>query len=274
MRFSKLINRVSPLVFLVLTCAASAHDTWLVQGSGAAKAGADHQEIALALTTGAQFPALGTPSNPVRILRASLIAEDVTVPLLVGKSNEKSLDFRALSQSNSSVMAVVQLKPSVIALEPDSVKAYMDELGNPASMAAAYKKAGTWRESYTKNAKMWIRVGKAAAPKSLMASMNLPYELVPMQDPSALKSGDSLKMCAFADGKAVPRAYFGIVDAAGKHSNVTSDISGCASFKLSSTSGYLIRGIRIDASKNSELDWESHFASFTVLDMASASSGR
>ncbi len=262
-----------PIFFITiisLCSAANAHETWLVPGSASvqAKPTAGHKKVALALTTGMAFPALGTSTAPARILRANLISADASVPLLAGNSSTEKLELSGLTTSKSAVIAIVQLKPSVIDLPKDKVGEYLIELGNPASVKARFEASGTWRESYTKNAKMWVRVGSEAAPKSLMAPMNLPYELVPATDPTVMKVGDSLKVCAFSDGKAAPNAYLGLVDANSKHSHARADKTGCASFKLPSTSGFLLHAIRIDASTQSDLDWESHFASLTVLDAA------
>jgi hypothetical protein len=262
------------ITIISLCTAANAHETWLVPGSAGVQAepAAGHKKIALALTTGMAFPALGTSTAPARILRANLISADASVPLLVGNSSTEKLELSGLTKSKSAVMAIVQLKPSVIDLPKDKVGEYLIELGNPASVKARFEASGTWRESYTKNAKMWVRVGSAAAPKSLMAPMNLPYELVPASDPTVMKVGERLKVCAFADGKAAPNAYLGLVDAFGQHSHTRADKTGCANFKLPSTSGFLLHAIRIGASSQTDLDWESHFASLTVLDISKPAS--
>lgn len=273
MNTHKSIKPCVSLLLLALASIAGAHDTWLIEGTGTQEMTSDHREIALALTTGDAFPAQGTTSSPARILRASLISADTSVPLLIGNSTAQALEFRGLTKAKSVVIAVVQLKPSQIDLPKDKVAGYLEELGNPSGARARYEKSGTWQESYSKNAKMWVRVGTQAAPKSLLAPMNLPYELVPVRDPTTLKIGESLKVCAYANGKAAPKAYIGMVGADGKHVNVWADQKGCASFKLASVSGYLIHGIRLEPSKMPSLDWESHFASLTVLDVSKAGIG-
>jgi hypothetical protein len=247
---------------------ASAHDTWLMPARGAVgKATATgHRELTLELTTGSEFPALGTSTSPDRLLRANLISHDASVPLLMAKSTDTSLGLRGLTVANSVVMAVVQIKPNQVELAPENIAIYAKELGISTALTRRYQALGHWRESYTKNAKMWIRVGAQAAPASMLAPMNLPYELVPMRDPTRLKAGDKLAMCAYANGKARAKAYIGMIAADGQKTFAWTDAKGCASFKLSGTSGYLMHGIFISESKLPELDWESHFASFTVLD--------
>ncbi len=257
---------------ILLSCTvagvARAHDTWLMPADGevgnATTSG--HRQLALLLTTGSEFPTPGSSTSPERLLRASLISSDASVPLLMGKSTETTLGLRGLTVAHSVVMAVVQIKPNQVELAPENIAIYANELGISKALTRRYQALGHWRESYSKNAKMWIRVGGDAAPESLLAPMNLPYELVPARDPTRLKIGDTLVMCAYASGKKRSKAYIGMVAANGKKTYAWTDASGCASFVLSSTSGYLMHGIFISESKLPELDWESHFASFTVLD--------
>ena len=262
----------SVLVCLALSASAAAHDTWLV-ADGAnhdrhATANSAHRELALLLTTGSEFPAFGTSTKPERLMRATLISNDASVPLLMGKTNEATLGLRGLTVANSVVMAVVQLKPTVIELTPDVVAPYLKELGGSLSISRRYQALGHWRESYSKNAKMWIRVGTDAAPASMLKPMNLPYELVPSSDPTWLKAGDKLEMCAFANGMPTAKVYLGMVAGDGSKTMQWSNAKGCASFKLRGGSGFLMHGILITESQQPKLDWESHFASFTVVDAA------
>jgi hypothetical protein len=85
-------------------------------------------------------------------------------------------------------------------------------------------------------------------------------------DPTQLKAGDTLPVCAYADGKAVAKAYIGFVDANGAASFKRADQKGCVRFKLKQASGYLVRGVHLRPTDLPDLDWLSHFASLTVFD--------
>ena len=271
-RGKQIVSAISLLIGLALSTHASAHDTWLLADSSNAANDANsrttHRELALQLTTGSEFPALGSSTTPDRLTRASLISNDASLPLIMGKSTEATLGLRGITTDNSVVMAVAQLKPMVIELKPDVVAAYLKELGGSLSISRRYQALGHWRESYSKNAKMWIRVGTDAAPASMLKPMNLPYELVPSSDPTRLKVGAKLEICAYASGKPTGKSYLGMVAADGTKTMQWSNAKGCASFKLRSASGFLMHGILISESQQPELDWESHFASFTVVDTA------
>lgn len=264
-------RKISRAVYIAFACtlanAVRAHDTWLIPDPQTATAvSSTHREIALLLTTGAEFPALGTTTSPERLQRANLISNEASVPLLVGKSTETTLGLRGLTVASSVVMAVVQLKPKTIELAPDVVQLYLKELGGSLSISRRYQALGHWRESYSKNAKMWIRVGADAAPASMFKPINVPYELVPSSDPTRLKAGSKLEVCAYASGKPVAKAYLGMVAADGTKTMLWASAKGCANFTMRITSGFLMHGILITESELPELDWESHFASFTVLD--------
>lgn len=271
-RRNQTANAVSIVIGLALSAIACAHDTWLLANSSIADSAttrsAAHRELSLLLTTGSDFPALGSSTEPGSLLRANLISNENSVPLLMGNSSETALGLRGLTVASSVVMAVVQLRPAQIELTPEIVAVYLKELGGRLSTSRRYQALGHWRESYSKNAKMWIRVGADAAPASMMRPMNLPYELVPMVDPTRLAAGAKLAVCAFANGKPSGKAYLGMVAADGTKSTQWSNAQGCASFKIASTSGFLLHGIFITESQQPKLDWESHFASFTVVDAA------
>ena len=262
----------SIFVGLALTASAAAHDTWLIAEGAAhdrhASSTTAHRELSLLLTTGSEFPALGTSTKPERLMRASLISKDASLPLIMGKANEATLGLRGLTVANSVVMALVQLKPAQIELTPDVVAPYLKELGGSLSISRRYQARGHWRESYSKNAKMWIRVGPDAAPASMLKPMNLPFELVPSSDPTRLKAGAKLEICAFANGKPAAKVYLGMVSADGSKTTQWSNANGCARFKLRGGAEFLMHGILITESQQPELDWESHFASFTVVDAA------
>lgn len=258
------------LLTLSVYSGAFAHDTWLLADKSPPERreseNAEHHELALLLTTGSTFPAPGSSTQPQRLLRANLISDTASVPLLTGKSTDTSLELRGLTRATSAVMAVVQLKPTQIELDPDAVTTYLEELGGSLSIARRYRASGQWRESYSKNAKMWIRVGTDSAPSSMLKPMNLPYELVPSVDPTGLKAGAKLEVCAFANGKAAGKAYLGMVTANGEKTLKWTNAKGCTHFKMPTDSNFLLHGISIAESALPGLDWESHFASFTVFD--------
>ena len=257
------------LLLLSVSTGTVAHDTWLLADESPSahrtEAGAKHHDLSLLLTTGSEFPALGSTTSPQRLLRANLISDTASHPLLMGDSTQSALQLRALTAANSAVMAVVQLKPAQIELAPDAVALYLEELGGALSIARRYRALGKWRESYSKAAKMWIRVGAEQAPASLMKPMNLPYELVPSVDPTELKAGAKLEVCAFANGKPAGKSYLGLVTSNGKKTMKWSNAKGCTHFKTPSHSAFLLHSISITKSALPGLEWESHFASFTVF---------
>lgn len=257
---------------LIFCCALSAnlyaHPTWLM---GSTKHNGVATELNLALTTGDAFPSLGLGNNPANLLRANVTSGAVVTPLYTHDAASQALLFKAQTNSDSAVLALVQLKPALVELDAANVATYLRELGGALTLSRRYKAQGQWRERYSKSAKIWIRVGTETAPQALLAPMNLAYELVPTSDPSLLKAGDTLGVCAFANGIARAKAYIGMIAANGEKTFARAGRTGCAEFRLKSGAGYLVHSIDISELQLPELDWESHFASFTVFDATPAS---
>jgi hypothetical protein len=253
-------SKLLATTLLLSTVQAQAHDTWLVGAS--ANAG----EARFVLTTGSEFPKLGSANNTARFLRTVVQGDSTVQPMLVETSNEKSVLLKSQMPGAGVFSAIVQTKPNAIELDKPAVLEYFKELGATRAIEKRYNEQKRWRELYSKNAKMLLRTDATASADAWLKPTNLPYEFVPSVDPTRLKAGDTLPVCAYADGKVVPSAYIGIVDATGAASFKRADKKGCVRFKLHQTSGYLIRGVHLVPTDLPDLEWLSHFASLTVFD--------
>jgi uncharacterized GH25 family protein len=249
---------------LFLLAKAHAHDTWLVGSS------THNNQAQIALTTGSEFPKLGEANNPSRIQRSVLLANESSSSLLVQASTRKALLLSGALPKPGVYVAIAQTKPNAIELDAKSVREYMRELGSSPEHSQRYQTQGRWRELYAKNAKMILRTDAKANAAWALKPMNLPYEFVPTTDPTQLKDGDVLKVCAYAEGKRVPKAYIGMVGANGKASFKRANSAGCASFSLKQASNYLVRGVHIQPTDLPDLEWVSHFAALTVFDSSEA----
>jgi Domain of unknown function (DUF4198) len=264
------MRRSTPLSIVCLLfslATAHAHDTWLVGSS------THNNQVQIALTTGSEFPKLGEANNPSRIQRSVLFANESNTPLLVQASSPRALLLSGALPKPGVFVAIAQTKPNAIELDAKSVREYMSELGSAPELSKRYQAQGRWRELYAKNAKMILRTDAKADAAWALKPMNLPYEFVPATDPTKLKAGDVLKVCAYADGKRVPKAYVGIVEASGKARFKRANRAGCASFSLKQASNYLVRGVHIQPTELPDLEWVSHFAALTVFD-SSGESGK
>jgi uncharacterized protein (DUF1778 family) len=254
---------ISAACLLLASTIATAHDTWLMARAHAA----DSNQITLALTTGDHFPKFDGGSAPDRVQRAALIDGDSVQPLIVNSASSEALLFSATRTSDVAI-GVAQLKPRAIELNEHDARRYIAELGSPPAILQRYEALKRWREVYSKNAKIWLRTGPAKASQVLLQPQNLPYEFVPRVDPTTLRDGDKLTVCAFSYGKQVPDAYIGIVYADGQASFQRATKSGCTRFRLQSAANLMIRGVHIKAADLPDADWESHFATLTVYTKA------
>src|SRR4029079_1199771 len=91
---------------------------------------------------------------------------------------------------------------------------YLAEIGAPPSVRQRYLAAPAprrWRETYTKHAKTFVRVGEPGADRSWAESLGLAFELVPESDPTALRPGQELAVRLLRAGKPAAGMAIGLV---------------------------------------------------------------
>jgi uncharacterized GH25 family protein len=161
----------------------------------------------------------------------------------------------------------VQLPNRSIELKPEEVKEYLDEVDAPETLRKewAEMKEPRWRESYSKHAKTFVRVGDPAADLSWQEPVGMPLEIVPEKDPTLLKKGDDFPVRVLKQGK--PFAHFSLnAIAAGEKKGETrkTDSSGRVTFQVAKEGRWLLRGTDIRKSTQPNTDWESDFTTLTL----------
>lgn len=250
-------------IALIAICAgADAHDTWLVPEPPSAA----HGYWTVQLTTGDEFPALGSAANPATIDRADLITGSHRVPLLLLPASANVLPFRVVADASDVSVAVVAERANRVELAPELVEKYVhDEFDGDAQLLARYRAQGRWRESYGKNAKLLIRTSGDAPAAIATRPQGLAYELVPEVDPTLVAAGEPYRVCAYAHGRRVrARVYVGLVDVDGRSTLRRADRRGCVRVRPATSDGYLLHSILIGPVDSGDVDWESQFASLTV----------
>ena len=98
----------------------------------------------------------------------------------------------------------VKFPPKVIELKPEQVHEYLEEIGASAELLQKWSemKPPRWREAYSKHQKTFVRVGQPPAnEKSWQEPVGLALEIVPEQDPTALRPGDEFAVRVLKNGK-------------------------------------------------------------------------
>jgi hypothetical protein len=258
--------KILPLLFALLGAAVfvAGHDTYLVARRAAATPGA---VVTLDLTSGMRFPALDHAIKPERVERARGRLGGRTFDLTGLRPAPKSLRFDAPLGQTGVATLWVELKPRTLELTPKQVAEYLDEIGAPEDARRAWaeaKRPRRWRETYTKHAKTFVRVGEAAGDRSWAGPVGMALEVVPERDPTALSAGDELPVVVLKGGAPLAGFAVGLVHETGAHELSKTDAAGRVTFRLARAGRWLLRGTELRKPGTPDGEWESHFTTLAV----------
>lgn len=165
----------------------------------------------------------------------------------------------------------VSTRPRVLTMTGAEFNAYLKDDGIPDELAARTAQ-GRLNESaterYHKHVKSLVQVGDT--PSNAFATvLGYPAELVPVQNPYALKVGATLELRVLVDGK--PKAgqlvlYGGLTASGGRvaQRNVRSDAAGVVRVPIDRTGPYFVKFISMERlTGDREANHESKWASLT-----------
>jgi len=165
----------------------------------------------------------------------------------------------------------VSTKPRVLAMTGTAFNAYLRSDGIPDELAArgAQKRLNDpSKERYQKHVKALVQVG-AAPGTGFGEVLGYPAELVPLENPYALKVGAVLPVRVLVDGEPVAGQFvqYGGLSATGgrvAQRNVRSDASGVVRIPLNRTGTYYIKFISMTRLANdAEANYSSKWGSLT-----------
>lgn len=164
----------------------------------------------------------------------------------------------------------VSTRPNVIALSADDFNLYLQEDGIPDVLTArrAQGELGVpARERYHKHVKAIIQVGDARSQHHT-TMLGYPAEIVPLENPYAVRSGSSLRVRTFVDGKPVANqhvVYGGVAanETAIEARSTRSDAEGVATIPLRAAGTWYIKFIHMARLQSDSVDYESKWASLT-----------
>jgi uncharacterized GH25 family protein len=255
----RLTAAVAGLLFLAAGT-AFAHDTWLIPAHFAVPPGAT---VRLELTSAMRFPEAESAVAADRLAATGARLGGRTLPLVVKGEAAKALELTTKPSAAGIETLWVESRPRTLSLGPAEVEEYLDEIGAPASVRARWKSSGRWRETYRKLAKTFVRVGEPGTDRSWADPVGVDLEIVPEEDPTAVRAGSPLPIRVLRQGQALPG--FSVAAArAGRSSMRTTDANGRASFMLDEAGPWLIKGTLLEESRAADTDWESLFTTLTV----------
>lgn len=255
-------------LLLAVVAVAAAHDMFLKPGRFVVAA---HSEVLVRLLNGT-FTRSENAVARARLLDVGVVtptgrvAIDTTAWSVAGDTST----FRVRTQGPGTYVLGVSTRPSVIALSGEEFNQYLEEDGIP-DVLEARRRAGELgrpaRERYHKHAKALLQVGDA--PSHHYATvLGYPAELVPLENPYALKRGASLRVRTLVDGKPVANQlvmYGGTGEAQAPIAaqRVRSDAEGMATIPLSAPGVWYVKFIHMARVRADTVDYESKWASLT-----------
>jgi len=161
-------------------------------------------------------------------------------------------------------------KPNVIALKAKDFNEYLRTDGIPdvlEARRAGKELAHDSRERYSKHVKTFIQVG-ATRSEGFATAFGYPAEIIPVENPYALKVGGTLHVRTLVDGKPQPNQFvlFGGRTPKGgriEQKSVRSNGDGVAAIPLRAAGMWFVKFIRMVPVANDTVTYESKWATIT-----------
>jgi uncharacterized GH25 family protein len=264
----------SALVALLLVAGlAEGHDTWLLPTRATVPPGLS---IVFDLTSGMAFPTSATAIEPARVGTARLRLGGRTETLPAPTKGARSLRYDVFLRRPGIATLWVELAPRTLELDEAEVREYLTEIGAADSVRYRYMAQPIprrWRERYAKYATTYVRVASPVRPlpvrdSSWATPTGMAFELVPERDPTALHAGDMLVVRLVRHGAPVAGGAVGLTGPGATGADALlrrTGADGRVAFIVPRSGRWLVRSTEIRHATSPDLDWETDFATLTVV---------
>lgn len=163
-------------------------------------------------------------------------------------------------------LLVFQSNNSFMEMEPDAFLEYLEEDGLNyiiRERAASGSRDKPAKEFYARCAKVLLQAG-AKPDDTFMQFSEMPYEIMPLQNPYALKRGDMMQFQVLYRGKPVADALVKVwnrKDGRTTLQNIYTENNGIMAAPLSNDGTWMISSVRMVKSEDSAADYQSYWAS-------------
>ena len=265
---------VTASIVSALMASAAGHELWVTAHTWRAEPGAS---VTILTHVGGRFPNPDSFTTPDRIESVRLIgpaSDDVQKPALRREGDSLAADVR-LPATPGTYVAIVTVKPRAVEKPADVFAAHLEHQGldhvreDRARRGESDKPA---RERYSRYGKTLLRVGIGGGEAATKPA-GLKIELVPLDDPTALRPGDRLRLRLLYDGQPIAGTLVGAIYASADSKpdewpfTARTDGSGDVAFTLENPGPWLIRAVHMVRREGETgpqaADWETYWASLT-----------
>ncbi len=188
---------------------------------------------------------------------------------VVWRDEDQTTFMEFESGAPGTYVAAVSTKSREIDLKSAQFNDYLQHDGIP-DVLAARRKSGELgkdvRERYSKHVRALFQVGDKRTDE-YKTLLNYPVEIVPQQNPYALKLGQVLPVLCTLNGNPLANQFViaGWEDRDGKLHEVSArtNRNGIVRFKLAAAGKWFVKFIHMEPSKESGLNYESKWATLT-----------
>jgi uncharacterized GH25 family protein len=246
---------------------AAAHETWILPASMRVPV---NKPVALDLTSGMGFAAEQSTIDPKRVVKAGARLGGTIEEIKRRIVRPKSLRFVWTPKLDGIGTIAVELAPKTLLLDPKLISEYYDEIHASPAIRAQWDSIPSpkqWRESYVKHATSFVRVGSPVNDTSWAIPLRLGLEIVPMNDPTTLVAGQTLRIRVLRRGIPVGGFQIGARREGAPESAdvfVATDGTGQATISLPREGRWLLFGTDLRRARETGLEWRSDFVTTTI----------
>jgi hypothetical protein len=262
------VHHVAFVVLLVGALAsgmAQGHDLWLIPATDA-KVG---QPLEVLASSGSEFPTSEHAPDTASFRRRLLVWPDGSEDELDAKGTKGNSGLLRFTPATPGTYVVaVETRPKLITLEADKFNSYLVSDGLPhifALRAREHTLDQPGCERYSKSPKALVRVGSGDEGDPCRV-VGLPLEIVPRQDPFALRVGDTLRVQVLFHGEPLAEANLGWDlpdDGEAPSGTVRTDAEGEALVPIARDGLMTIRLTHMTRPKADDCEWESFWTTLS-----------
>ena len=246
----------------LLACPGFAHDLWLIPPEAGKPA-------IMRAVSGSKFAIGDHAPDPAKFAKRILTLPDGTEGKLEAAGTEGKDGLLRFTATGPGVYAVgVETTPKMIELDAKKFNEYLVSDGLPHIFMLRAKEDSLdkpAKERYSKSPKALLRIGEGGKGDA-SKPIGLPLEIVPLQDPFALKAGEALKVRVLFRGKPLAGANLGW-DHPGEGElpagTVLSNEKGEALVPIAKVGLMTIRLTHMTRPKAVDHEWESFWTTLT-----------
>ncbi len=259
---------VACLTALIIVASAGAHDLFLKLDSYFLR---PNSKAVVRLLNGTFQASDGLVSRE-RMRDISIITPDARAlqpDSVVWRDDEKTTLMELQTGVPGTYLVGISTKPREIDLKAASFNDYLAHDGIPDILAERKKKGELGkdvRERYSKHVRALFQVGDKLT-ENYKTALNYPVEIIPQQNPYALRAGRTIAVLCLLDGRPLVNQFViaGWESKNGKvrSINTRTNAQGVARFKLVSAGKWFVKMIHMEPLREPGLNYESKWATLT-----------